>query len=142
MGRAQGLVQIELTRAEHLPAAEGEELVGELTGVLGGPGDLREIGAERAVRVEAAGDELRVAQDHGEHVVEVVGDAPGELPHRFHLLGLAELFLEGPALVDVLDGAGDAHDLALGIPLDRKSTRLNSSHVKISYAVFRLKKKR
>src|SRR5690606_41824033 len=29
-----------------------------------------------------------------------------------------------------------------GRPADRKSTRLNSSHVKISYAVFRLKKKR
>src|SRR5690606_41992227 len=29
-----------------------------------------------------------------------------------------------------------------GIGLDRKSTRLNSSHVKISYAVFFLKKKR
>src|SRR5690606_41175544 len=28
------------------------------------------------------------------------------------------------------------------MPLDRKSTRLNSSHVKISYAVFCLKKKR
>src|SRR3989442_7805549 len=27
------------------------------------------------------------------------------------------------------------------IPLDRKSTRLNSSHVRISYAVFCLKKK-
>src|SRR5690606_40866913 len=27
------------------------------------------------------------------------------------------------------------------VPLDRKSTRLNSSHVKISYAVFCLKKK-
>src|SRR5436309_9394855 len=32
------------------------------------------------------------------------------------------------------EGAGDA--------LDRKSTRLNSSHVKISYAVFCLKKKK
>src|SRR5690554_1574810 len=29
-----------------------------------------------------------------------------------------------------------------GVPLDRKSTRLNSSHVRISYAVFCLKKKR
>src|SRR5690606_41493932 len=48
----------------------------------------------------------------------------------------------------------DAHDpqaaeLALlllaadvGVLLDRKSTRLNSSHVKISYAVFCLKKKK
>src|SRR5690606_41324311 len=31
--------------------------------------------------------------------------------------------------------------LAKGLELDRKSTRLNSSHVKISYAVFCLKKK-
>src|SRR5690606_39457417 len=46
--------------------------------------------------------------------------------------------------------AADAHDVAgdLGVGdevvrahLDRKSTRLNSSHVKISYAVFCLKKK-
>src|SRR5436309_12598645 len=29
----------------------------------------------------------------------------------------------------------------IGVPIDRKSTRLNSSHVKISYAVFCLKKK-
>src|SRR5690606_41928122 len=29
-----------------------------------------------------------------------------------------------------------------GLPRDRKSTRLNSSHVKISYAVFCLKKKK
>src|SRR5207302_8810338 len=46
------------------------------------------------------------------------------------------------------DGRGDPLDqralLVLGqvALLDRKSTRLNSSHVKISYAVFCLKKKR
>src|SRR5436305_11114726 len=32
--------------------------------------------------------------------------------------------------------------LAAGIAVDRKSTRLNSSHVRISYAVFCLKKKK
>src|SRR5437667_3153136 len=30
----------------------------------------------------------------------------------------------------------------VGIPIDRKSTRLNSSHITISYAVFCLKKKK
>src|SRR5690606_41745014 len=39
----------------------------------------------------------------------------------------------------VVAGVRDGHGLALA--LDRKSTRLNSSHVKISYAVFCLKKK-
>src|SRR5690606_39563741 len=37
----------------------------------------------------------------------------------------------------LLHGGG----LGLALELDRKSTRLNSSHVKISYAVFCLKKK-
>src|SRR5690554_805248 len=32
--------------------------------------------------------------------------------------------------------------LSFGAPTDRKSTRLNSSHVRISYAVFCLKKKK
>src|SRR5947209_15663863 len=40
---------------------------------------------------------------------------------------------------DVLAHLGD-EDLGLG--LDRKSTRLNSSHANISYAVFCLKKKK
>src|SRR5436309_9253599 len=35
-----------------------------------------------------------------------------------------------------------AGERGIGIHLDRKSTRLNSSHVKISYAVFCLKKKK
>src|SRR3989442_11025869 len=43
----------------------------------------------------------------------------------------------------VQDVADEAHLHALDPPqLDRKSTRLNSSHVRISYAVFCLKKKK
>src|SRR5438874_12277869 len=39
-------------------------------------------------------------------------------------------------------GCGERErQLAIGRDLDRKSTRLNSSHVEISYAVFCLKKK-
>src|SRR5690606_41686914 len=55
-----------------------------------------------------------------------------------------------PVIVDA--GVGTASDVAIAMELgcdgvllntgiDRKSTRLNSSHVKISYAVFCLKKK-
>src|SRR5699024_12486765 len=35
-----------------------------------------------------------------------------------------------------LSGAGDRHEAQPGTLIDRKSTRLNSSHVSISYAVF------
>src|SRR3989442_3943591 len=45
-----------------------------------------------------------------------------------------------PAQLVVEAGQGDV--VALAGQLDRKSTRLNSSHVRISYAVFCLKKKK
>src|SRR5699024_4132467 len=44
-------------------------------------------------------------------------------------------------LLDAMDQRGNT-GLARAAALDRKSTRLNSSHVSISYAVFCLKKKR
>src|SRR3712207_7996475 len=43
-----------------------------------------------------------------------------------------------PSRADVPGGEGSS----AGEPLDRKSTRLNSSHANISYAVFCLKKKK
>src|SRR5439155_21818161 len=51
----------------------------------------------------------------------------------------------GGTLVNLLVTGSDADALrseAANVPRDRKSTRLNSSHVAISYAVFCLKKKK
>src|SRR5690554_7235448 len=45
-------------------------------------------------------------------------------------------------LVDFLRDPSKFQRLGGRIPKDRKSTRLNSSHVRISYAVFCLKKKK
>src|SRR5690606_39320368 len=42
----------------------------------------------------------------------------------------------------ICTGSPYGNGSAFGVYLDRKSTRLNSSHVKISYAVFCLKKKK
>src|SRR3712207_7079841 len=69
------------------------------------------------------------------------------LPHRREadarpvLLEAAEL----PVVADEEDGGavgilGHARAVGFGEALDRKSTRLNSSHANISYAVFCLKK--
>src|SRR5437870_7165333 len=48
---------------------------------------------------------------------------------------------QNPARQAALKGGCDPRVAALTINKDRKSTRLNSSHVAISYAVFCLKKK-
>src|SRR5690606_41029539 len=47
----------------------------------------------------------------------------------------------GDGLADAFDDEAGLVHLVVGGVEDRKSTRLNSSHVKISYAVFCLKKK-
>src|SRR5256885_8248319 len=70
-----------------------------------------------------------LARDHGGR--EVPGRDRGADPHG--LLG------HDDALVGPGRGHGGAVDAARF--LDRKSTRLNSSHLVISYAVFCLKKK-
>src|SRR5256885_10461228 len=55
-----------------------------------------------------------------------------------HLVALLEAAQDRDRLLD----GRLAHVDGLEAPLDRKSTRLNSSHLVISYAVFCLKKKK
>src|SRR5690625_6872026 len=59
-----------------------------------------------------------------------------------NLATFADRYEENPNVVDTEDYLEESiiHGRP-GTPIDRKSTRLNSSHVAISYAVFCLKKK-
>src|SRR3712207_8926542 len=75
---------------------------------------------------EAPGDLLDLGL--GGRVVGVGGGGLGEV-HEEAVVGSALL-------------AGARVGLVLGLGGDRKSTRLNSSHANISYAVFCLKKKK
>src|SRR5258707_6992219 len=65
-------------------------------------------------------------------------EAPDAARLHFHLVGRGGEAVWAPPLADVPRlGPHLPHQLA-----DRKSTRLNSSHANISYAVFCLKKKK
>ena len=97
-------VRIEHTWHEHLAPAEGKELAGECGGAVGGAADLLEVAAVRRRGWKFEQDEIAIAADHGEHVVEVVRDATGETADRLHLLRLNELPLELLALSDVDEG--------------------------------------
>ena len=66
------------------PARRRDDLVGVF--------DLR-----RSTRPGIAGNELRVADDRHQHVVEVMGDPAGEASERLHLLAVSELSLRGRA---------------------------------------------
>src|SRR5699024_11218025 len=102
------------------------DVVDHRNGTVGGPRLALEQGEHLVVDLEG------VDQPHEEGVND---DGP-QLGHRDleehpHLGG----GIDPGSLVDVLGNGGQAGQ-------DRKSTRLNSSHVSISYAVFCLKKKK
>src|SRR5256884_3562928 len=65
---------------------------------------------------------------------------PISLRKRGHEIGIEDGADIGDA--SLAEGMSDDAGLAVEPPVDRKSTRLNSSHGYISYAVFCLKKKR
>ena len=63
-------------------------------------------------------DDLQVAEDDRQQIVEIVRDAAGQLADRFHLLRMPKLRLHRPALRHVARDLGEAEHLARGI-LDR-----------------------
>ena len=126
VGLANDIVEREHLRLEHLAPAEGEQLPGEPRGALPRLPDLLDVASDRVALPHLLQQEVAVAEDGGEQVVEVVGDPAGELADGLHLLGLAELLLApaerrfgGVLLAHVLveddrafDGAAGAGDRA------------------------------
>ena len=65
------------------------------------------IAARCGLSATASARNIDRAGDDGEHVVEVVRDAAGQLADGFHLLGLLELFLGRNLLGDIPDKSID-----------------------------------
>src|SRR5690554_7667782 len=64
------------------------------------------------------------------------------LENRHKGEAIAYSLILGGAMGNLIDRVFRGNQVAHGATEDRKSTRLNSSHVRISYAVFCLKKKK
>ena len=81
---------------QRLGAGEGQQAAGQRGGAGGALHRVGEVGHDLAARaVEAAPGEVDAADHDRQHVVEVVGDAAGQLADRLHLLDLAQLGLGG-----------------------------------------------
>ena len=77
-----------------LAAAEHQQLARERGGALGGAADLVDVLAHGRELVQLVAGERDAGQDHRQQVVEVVGDAAGELADALQALGLREALLE------------------------------------------------
>ena len=85
---------------QRLGAGEGQQAAGQRGGAGRAFHRIVEVDHDLAARaVEAAQRKVDAADDHREHVVEVVRDAAGQLADRLHLLDLAQLGFGGLALL-------------------------------------------
>ena len=107
------LLEVGDHRVERLASRERQQLARKAFAAIGGRMDrvdrLQVLGIG-----EPAAQQLRVAADDHQQIVEVVGDAAGQLAERLHLLRLGELLLRAlerclrlPSLGDV---ARDLHE--------------------------------
>ena len=118
-------------------AAEGEELARQRGGAIDRLQDLAESFC--ATSFVNSLDEARVAGNDGQQVVEVVRDAAGHPADDLHLLRLAQLRFEQPALGHVDERAhqplgrpvGIAGDASAGIDVAHRAARQRDRDVEV-----------
>ena len=113
-------VDVEHLRLEDLLAAEGQELARQAGRALGRPPDLLHVVGQRVALLQHAPDQVAVAHDDGQEVVEVVGDPAGQAADGLHLLRLPQLGLEALPLGDVLQDRQRPDRRAGGVPEERE----------------------
>src|SRR4051794_24664873 len=82
-------------------AAEGEQLAGQRRSPRRGSADFANVLRNFSLHLQLVEEEIAVAENGGEKIIEVVGNAAGELAERFHLLRANELVLKLFARRDV-----------------------------------------
>ena len=108
VGFQDDLVQIDHARLQRLLSREGQQAAHEIGAAIGGlQGDLGGLAGAR-VCAGPFGQHVQIADDHGQEIVEVVGDAAGQLADAFHLLRLGQLAFRHPAIGHILADGDDA----------------------------------
>jgi hypothetical protein len=104
-------------RAQVLAPREGEQTLGQRGAALRRLQRVRHQMRGLRMRGHAAREQVEVADDDGEEIVEVVRDPAGEMPDRLVLLRLAKRGLGALAIGDVRQAAQHARDRARAVAL-------------------------
>ena len=90
----QHVAELQGLRPQRLPAREGEQLPHQARRAIGVLLDLHDVLEGRIGRPVIGEQQIGIADDRGQHIVEVMRDAAGELADRLHLLALREILLQ------------------------------------------------
>src|SRR5690348_9236543 len=88
-------VQVQDLRLKNLLTAEGEQLASHRGGFFAGHFDFLDALGCGFVQRCGAQEQLAVAEDYAEKIVEIVRNTAGQAANGFHFLSLDELLLEG-----------------------------------------------
>ena len=103
------LADVDVSRHQWLLARERQQASCQVRSAFGGGRDALGDAVQFLVSRQLLGQVLRIAEDDGQQIVEIMRDAAGELTHRLHLLGLGEFLVElvdrGPLVLERLGGA-------------------------------------
>ncbi len=105
-------VDVGLARLQRLLAGEGEQMLGKIGAACGGFVDHPGDGGELRLLLDRVGQDLDRSGDDRQDVVEVMGDAAGELADRFHLFGLPDAVLRRDLVGEVAEEAVEQDALA------------------------------
>src|SRR5450759_2898843 len=110
-GRVEPVSDFRGYRQDHGAAAEGQQSFRERSRLTGGGFNSVQVLQQRVRCWQVAPDDGDVAQDAGQQVVEIMGDATCQLADGLHLLRLSELSFRLLALGDVGEGPHTTNDL-------------------------------
>ena len=116
--------KLEDLRAKRLLAGESEQLAGQAGGAVGVRLDLLDVVIVAVAGRVAHHHQVAMADDRGQDIVEIVGDAAGELADRLHLGRLRDLALELGFLAIVLEQQQDRRVAETAQAGDRQRDRL------------------
>ncbi len=119
----QHVGEVEHLRPQRLLAREGQQLPDQRRRAVGVLLDVHDVGEGRVRRAVVGEQQVRRHDDGGQHVVEVVRDAAGELADRLHLLALRHLAFER-LLLGGVDGVDDRRFLGASSPPVPSATAL------------------
>src|SRR5436309_3178718 len=86
-----------------LSATESKELLSQSGRAPGGGANFGDMIGQGSFDLAFVEEQIAVTENRGEKIIEIMGDAAGQLPECFHFLRAAELVLE-------LFARGDIHE--------------------------------
>ncbi len=90
----QRVAQVQQFGAQVLLARKRQQLADQTGGAVGVLVDLHQIGIVLIALIVPQQQQVAMARDRGQQVVEIMGDTPGQLADCLHLLALDELRLQ------------------------------------------------